>query len=55
MVIVFGDTTLTERGDILEINFIELSMVWVAASPIAEGGLVTFEDVLLDTLDVVLY
>ena len=55
MVIVLGDTALTERGDILEVNFIKLSVVWVAASPIAESGLVTLKDVLLDTTDVVSY
>ena len=55
MILVLGNTALSERGNILEVNFIELSVVWVTASPIAEGGLVTFEDVLLDALDVVVY
>ena len=50
---VLWDTALSERGDILEINLIELSVPWVTASPIAKGGLVTFEDVLLEASDVV--
>ena len=55
MVTVLGDTTLTERGYILQINFVELSMKWVPASSIAESGLVTLKDVLLKSSDVVRY
>ena len=44
MVTVLGDTTLTERGNILEVNLIELLVEWVAASSIAEFGLVTIKD-----------
>ena len=47
--------TLSERGYILEVNSIELLMEWVAASPIAESGLVTLKDVLLKSSDVVRY
>jgi len=55
MVAVLRNTTLTERGDILEVNSIELLVEWVGASPITEGGLVTLKDVLLKSSDVVRY
>jgi len=55
MVAVLGDTTLAERGYILQINLVELSMEWVPASSIAEGSLVTIQDVLLKSSDVVIY
>ncbi len=55
MVAVLRDTSLTERGNVLEVNSIELLVEWVAAFPIAESGLVTVKDVLLDSSDVVRY
>jgi len=55
MVAVLRDTSLTERGNVLEVNSIELLVEWVLASPIAESGLVTVKDVLLDSSDVVAY
>ncbi len=55
MVTVLGDTTLSERGYILQINLVELLVEWVTAFPIAEGGLVTLKDVLLKSDDVVRY
>ena len=53
VVAVLWDTALSERGDILEVNLIELSVVRVTASSIAKGSLVTLEDVLLEASDVV--
>ena len=52
---IFGDTTLTERGYILEINFIKLSVETVAASTIAVCALITLKDGLLKSSDVVRY
>ena len=53
VVAVLWDATLSERGYILEVNLIELSVVRVTASSIAKGSLVTFEDVLFEASDVV--